>query len=120
MQLYLITFCFIVLDFSTGMIYAFYKKKYNSSVMREGLFHKFSSILSVVLGVIIDYAQAVVDLGFQLPVANSICAYIILMECGSIIENIGRINPNVIPAKVKSLFVKLNEKEGENDGNENY
>ena len=45
-----------------------------------------------------------VDLGFQVPIAAGVCVYIILMELGSIVENIGKINPDLLPDKVRSIL----------------
>ena len=104
---YLITAAFIGLDMITGLIKAFKQHNYTSSVMREGLFHKCGSMICIVFGVLVDYAQGLVDLGVVVPVAFSICAYIILMECGSIIENVAEINPQIMPEKLKAYFQKL-------------
>lgn len=108
-MLYAVVGAFIVLDFVTGLIKAFKKKKYTSKVMREGLFHKCGSVLCIVFGVLVDYAQTFIDIGVNVPVAVAICAYITLMECGSVIENIGDINPQIVPKVLKSFFDKLNQ-----------
>lgn len=109
-MLYLITGLFILLDMLTGLCKAFKEKDYTSSVMREGLYHKFGSILCIVLAVLVDYAQGIVDLGVTIPVALSVCGYIILMEVGSIIENVCKINPQIMPDKLKAYFQKLSKK----------
>lgn len=105
---YLVTGIFIALDFVTGIINAIKSKTFTSSIMRDGLFHKCGSIICIAFGVLVDYAQLYLDLGINVPVANAICIYIVLMECGSIIENIGQINPQIIPEKIKEHFGKLN------------
>lgn len=109
-MMYLVTGGFILLDMVTGLIKAFKEKSYTSSVMREGLFHKCGSILTIVFGLLVDYAQTFVDLGVKIPVAVAFCTYIILMECGSIVENVGKINPQIIPEKIKPYFSKLSER----------
>lgn len=107
-MMYFIVACFIVLDFITGLCKAFKEKNFTSSLMREGLFHKCASIIWVVFGVLVDYAQTFVDLGVTVPIAGMVCTYIILMECGSIMENLGKINPKIIPQKIREHFGKLN------------
>ena len=107
---YIVTGAFILLDMITGLIKAFKEKAYCSSVMREGLFHKAGSILVICFGALVDYAQTFIDLGVTIPVALSLCAYIVLMEIGSIIENVCKINPEILPDKIKSYFAKLSEK----------
>lgn len=107
MYVYAFTAAFILLDFVTGIVKAFKERNYCSSVMREGLFHKFGSILCVVFATIIDMAQVHVDLGVTVPVTTGVCAYIILMEIGSIIENVCAINPEIMPDVLKKYFKKL-------------
>ena len=110
----LITCIFIAFDSVSGNIAAAANHIWKSSIMRTGLYHKFGSILLVVLAYLIDYAQKFADLGFQIPVATGVCTYIILMELGSIIENIGKINPDLLPDKVRKI-IGLGEKEHEED-----
>lgn len=109
-MIYILTACFIALDMITGVVKAFKEKNYTSSIMRQGLFHKTGSILCVVFGVLVDYAQSFLDLGISIPVCLSICSYICLMEVGSIIENVCTINPEIMPDKLKEYFSKLSDK----------
>lgn len=104
---------FIAMDCVTGVLKAFKNKTFSSSIMREGLFHKLGSILAIVLGLLADYAQTIIDLGFSVPIAIPICIYIVTMEIGSIIENISAINPQIISEKLSQFFQKIN-KGGEN------
>lgn len=110
---YLVTGLFILLDFGTGITRAIKQKKFTSSVMREGLFHKCASVFIVVLGILVDWGQMFLDLGFTVPISTPICIYIILMEMGSIIENVGQINSKLVPEKIKQYFTKLSDKKGE-------
>lgn len=112
-MIYIITGAFILLDFITGLVKAFKTKQFTSSVMRQGLFHKAGSVLVVMFGALVDYAQIYIDLGVSLPVATTICVYICLMEIGSIIENVCEINPRIVPNKIQSYFQKLNSKEND-------
>ena len=109
-MLYAITAGFIVLDFLTGLVKAFKEKNYCSSIMREGLFHKCGSVLCIVFATLVDFAQTFVDLGVSVPVTSGVCAYIIIMEVGSIIENVCIINPEIMPDKLKAYFAKLSGK----------
>ena len=108
-MVYLITAGFILLDMITGIVKSFKEKNYTSSVMREGLFHKCGSVICVIFGVLVDYSQTFIDLGVTIPIALPICAYIILMEIGSIIENVCIINPHIMPTKLKQYFKKLSK-----------
>lgn len=109
MVIYIVTAAFILLDMVTGLVKSFAEKNFCSSVMRIGLFHKCGSVLCVVFATLVDYAQTVIDIGVNVPVAISVCAYIVLMETGSIIENICAINPEIMSDKLKAYFKKLSE-----------
>lgn len=108
-MVYILVGIFIALDFLTGVLKSFKEKNYTSTVMREGLYHKVGSVLCVLLGYIVDYTQGYLDIGVTVPVATAICVYIVLMEIGSIIENISILNPEIVPSIIQSYFGKLNE-----------
>ena len=112
-MIYAFTGAFIALDFITGMVKAIGTKNFSSTKMRQGLYHKVGLVLCIVLGVLIDYAQRVLDLGFSLPMATTICVYIVLMEIGSIAENILDINPELKGGKIAVLFESF--KKGQDD-----
>ena len=106
-MVYVLAGAFILLDLVTGVVKAFKEKNWSSTVMREGLFHKIGSVLTIVFGIMVDYAQSYVDIGVSIPMAAAICGYIIIMEIGSIIENVCIINPEILPDKIKAYFDKL-------------
>lgn len=112
-MIYVVVAAFILMDMITGIIKALMNKEFSSTVMRQGLFHKLGAVLCVVFGVLVDYAQTIVDLGVTVPVTAAVCAYIVLMEIGSIIENICLINPDIMPDKLRGYFAKLG---GNDDG----
>lgn len=107
----LVAFAFMACDFSTGIIKAFKRKEFTSSVMREGLFNKSAMIFLIFIAMGLDYAQKIIDLGFSVPLGTSCCTYIIFMETLSTIENIGGINNKLIPKNIEDMFLKLNENE---------
>ena len=111
MTIYAIAFAFIVLDFITGLIKAFATNSFTSTKMRKGLFHKVALLLCMILGLLVDHAKGYIDLGITVPVAAAVCVYICLMETASIIENICKINPEIVPDKLASLFGGLKKEE---------
>ena len=117
MTVYAIAFAFIVLDFATGLTKAFATKTFTSTKMREGLFHKVALVLCMILGWLVDFAQGYLDLGAAVPVAAAICVYICLMEITSIIENVCKINPDILPDKLAALFGGL-KRDGKGEGGE--
>ena len=108
-MVYLVAGGFILFDLVTGIFKALLKKEFTSSSMREGLFHKCGSVLCMLFGYFVDVAQTYVDIGVSIPVSTTICAYIIIMEIGSVIENICAINPEIMPEKIRNMFAKLSE-----------
>lgn len=105
-----IVMLFIVLDFITGIVMAIKNNTFNSSIMRDGLFNKFGEIVIVAVAFLIDYGQTYLDMGFSVPVLESICIYIILMEIGSILENVSRINKSLVPEKIREILEKAPKK----------
>ncbi|MCD7828895.1 MAG: phage holin family protein [Clostridiales bacterium] len=103
-MIYLVTFVLIALDFVTGIIKGAATGTLSSTVMREGLYKKASLILLMVLGCLADYAQGFIDLGISVPAAAAVCSYIGVMEITSALENICKINPDIVPDKLTALF----------------
>lgn len=101
---YLVAFYFMALDFFTGLLRAFATDTFASRMMRRGLFHKVSLLCVLVLGWLMDYAQGYVDLGVSVPVGAAACVYIVLMECGSILENLCQTNPELMPDRLCKVF----------------
>ena len=91
-------------DLITGVVKAFKNKTYKSSLMRQGMYHKIGEILTILLATCIDYTQMYINIGFNVMILTPVCVYIILMEIGSIIENIKSINPDLISDKISQYF----------------
>ena len=108
---------FILFDFVTGLAKAAYNKQVSSTVMREGLYHKFAEILVIVLAAFIDVACTHLELGFDTPILAVTCGYIVLMEIASIIENIGEMNPDLANSPVFSIVKKGGTANGKHSGN---
>lgn len=91
----------------SGLMKALKEHEFASNVMREGLFHKAGSILIIWVATLMDYASVYMDLGIQGKLLIPVCVYICLMELGSILENIGIINPELLSDNIKKYFKKL-------------
>lgn len=115
---YLIALGFMALDILTGIIKAAKNKELNSTKMREGMYHKAGSVLAMFFGVAVDCGKISIDFGTSVPVAAFIATYIVLMECASIIENLGAINPELVGANLAGLFTKLQDRKGAKDDDE--
>lgn len=106
---------FIVLDFVTGFSQACVNKTVDSSILRLGLWHKAAYIFAIAAAVLCEYSTYHLDLGFTAPITIPVCAYIALTELVSIIENLGKINPELANSKLLDFF-SLN-KNRRNNGN---
>ncbi len=102
----LVTLIFILFDIITGVMQALITGTFESRKMRKGGLRKLCLLVVIGFGVVLDYSQTLVDLGFNVPCQSWICAYISLMEIMSIVENINLAFPNALP---KGLTKMLND-----------
>ena len=99
-----ITFLFILLDILSGVISAIKTGDWSSTKMREGLFHKTAIILTIICAYLCDYGQNYINLGYEIPITETVLIYICFMELGSVAENILKINP-----ELGNIFTKIKE-----------
>lgn len=99
---------FILFDIITGLIKSLASHSYESSVMRRGLFHKLGEIVCFIFGVVCDIFLPYLGVSLPVSIAQSICVYIVIMEIGSVIENIGAINPD-LAKYLHKIFAKFEE-----------
>lgn len=97
---------FIGMDVASGMLKAFSTNGFDSSMMRQGFYHKLSEVLAVGLLAAADFYLPIVGVNVDVSFSAIGCAYFVLMEIGSIIENIGMINPELVGPLTK-IFAKL-------------
>lgn len=95
---------FHLIDLASGLIAAIRRKELQSAKMRDGLFKKIGFIFCYLLAFIIDTQGAYI--GFQLGTAilPVFVIYAITTELVSIIENVSKINPDLIPEKLQEMF----------------
>ena len=94
---------FIGLDILTGLVKALARKDFASNAMREGLVHKLTELLAAAFGYAADYTLPIIGVTIRFSIFSAMIIYIVLMEAGSIIENIGLIYP-ALGEKMKSIF----------------
>lgn len=99
---------FIGLDVVSGMVKAFSTTGFDSSIMRQGFYHKLGEVMAVGLLAATDYYLPIVGVNVDVSFSAIGCAYFVLMEIGSIIENIGAINPELL-GPLNKIFAKLKE-----------
>lgn len=86
---------FILADILTGLIKAFSGEGYQSSIMRQGLWHKLSEIVSVLFCILCDQTLPRLEIILPFRLVDGVTIYIIMMEIGSVVENIGIMNPEI-------------------------
>ena len=108
-----IALIFHLMDLVTGLIGAVRQGKLQSSKMRDGMFKKVGFIFCYVLAFLIDNNAQTIGLNIRTNILPIIIVYAVTTEIVSIIENICKINPDLMPAKIMSLFQLDKQKEGE-------
>lgn len=111
MKIILVALVFNGLDLVTGIVGALREgEQIKSNKLRDGLFKKVGFIFCYALGFAINYAETYLTLPFGVDLVPVICIYAIITEVVSIIENISKINNDILPDKLKDL---IGYKEGE-------
>ena len=100
----------ILLDFLTGIVKAIVQNDLRSSIMREGLGHKFAYVIVLFLGWFLQVESEHLPLGFAVPLFVPVVVAISLIEVTSILENCTEINPELKENKVLSLFANEKKK----------
>lgn len=95
MKIIIVVACLIISDVITGWMKAFYKGNWNSTVMRQGGFHKASELFVLVGSGLLEYACAYINLGIEIPTLGLVASYLAVMEIVSIIENLCVVNPQL-------------------------
>ena len=92
------------IDIVTGVVTAWAKQVFNTSIMRAGLAKKAGEIMILVVGELVSY-------GLMLPdvIMNCISFYIIFMEIMSILENMDELGIP-IPKFVRDVINNVDDK----------
>lgn len=104
MQQILIAIIFHALDMLTGIIAALRAKDLQSAKMRDGLFKKLGFILCYVLAFLVDTQGEQIGMEIGVKILPVVILYAITTEIVSVIENICRINPDMVPDTIKTMF----------------
>jgi toxin secretion/phage lysis holin len=118
MAIYITVFAFIGFDILTGLIKALAKDGLNSTILRKGMYHKLSEILTVIGAGLIQYGADYIELGIEFPALVCIASYICIMELVSIIENLAMLNPQLYKLFKPVLNKLKDDKDEKSDDNE--
>lgn len=109
----IIAIIFHVIDLLSGLIAAVKQGNVDSSKMRDGLFKKVGFIFCYAVALLIDTEGYIIGLNIDVNVLPVIVLYAVTTEIVSIIENISKINPDLLPEKLLKIFKISNESEEE-------
>lgn len=107
----------ILFDIITGVIKALYLDGLNSTILRQGLFHKLSELLAIGFAYGLEYAVVAMQIGVDIPIFYAVATYITVMELISIIENLCLVNPKLakVFAPYLNKFKQIDEEKGDKD-----
>jgi toxin secretion/phage lysis holin len=119
--LILLTLGFMILDYMTGVLAAGYEHNINSEKATNGLYKKAGFLLLLLLGMGLDIAVEYfstttlsISLPFSSPFGLIICAWIVITESISVIENLSRLGAK-IPAFLAN-WLKITQDSIDNSG----
>lgn len=96
---------FMVMDILTGFIGAVINGNVSSAKMRVGLCHKILLCCLIAVAVMIELAGThIAGLGFSGVSVTVVCAYIIIMEVASILENVCAAYPELRDTPLMRIF----------------
>ena len=107
----IIALVFNFLDLTTGIITAVKNKDIQSAKLRDGLFKKVGFILCYFVAWLVDTHGAKIGFQFGVSILPIIILYVCTTELVSILENICKINTDILPEKLMKLFHINNESE---------
>lgn len=99
-----VALAFNAFDLLTGFIGALKNKDIESSKLRDGMFKKVGFIFCYILAFLLDTQGQYIGVSLGVQVLPVIVAYTCLTEAVSIIENVSKINPDLVPEKLLELF----------------
>ena len=109
----IIALIFNALDLVTGIITAVKNKDIQSAKLRDGLFKKVGFMLCYFVAWLVDTEGSVIGFQFGVQILPIIILYACTTELVSILENITRINPDILPEKLLDMFHISDSAKGE-------
>lgn len=100
----IVALVFNSLDLVTGIITAIKNKDIQSSKLRDGLFKKVGFVLCYFVAWLIDTQGELIGFQIGANILPIIILYVCTTELVSILENISKINPDILPEKLMELF----------------
>lgn len=103
----------MVIDVVSGLVKAFSTHSYKSVKMREGLTHKFTELTLIALAFVLELAcEHIAGLPFSGVTVVLTCTYVIIMEVGSVMENLVAAYPELSDTPLARLFTAKEDNNG--------
>lgn len=100
----IVALVFNALDLITGIITAVKNKNIQSAKLRDGLFKKVGFMLCYFVAWLVDTQGTRIGFQIGISILPAIILYVCATELVSILENICKINPDILPEKLMELF----------------
>ncbi len=100
----IIALIFNAIDVATGIISAIKSKDIKSAKLRDGLFKKIGFIICYLVAWLVDTQGKYIGFHVDVAILPIIILYVCTTELVSILENISKINPDILPEKLMELF----------------
>ena len=95
----------MLVDTLVGTSGAFMRNEFKTCAMREGLCHKGTLLVLILLGWICDTVMMhVPEVGLPKLIMFGVCLIVFFMELGSVLENLVKINPELSGNSVLKYF----------------
>ena len=105
----IIALAFNGIDLITGILAALRNKDLDSSRLRDGLFKKVGFILCYFVAWLVDNEGSMIGFQIDITILPIIIIYVCTTELVSILENISKINPDILPEKLMEMFHLFNK-----------
>ena len=106
---------FNALDIISGLIAGVRNKDIQSSKLRDGLFKKVGFIFCYLMAWLIDTQGDMIGFQISVKILPIIILYVCTTEVVSILENISKINSDLLPSKLMELFHIQKEQDNEDN-----
>lgn len=107
----IIALVFNALDLITGIVTAIKNKDIQSSKLRDGLFKKAGFIICYFVAWLIDTNGVIIGFQLGVQILPLLIGYVCLTELVSLLENVCKLNPDILPEKLMEIFHITNKGE---------
>ena len=104
MEAILVALSLNLFDLISGFVGAIKNKDIKSSKLRDGMFKKVGFIFCYILAYIIDSEGNIIGFSIGVKLLPIIITYVCVTEVISILENISKINSDLLPETLRDLF----------------